>query len=64
MSEKLPLYVNMAALTKYIVPWSERTVRRKIEAEGFPAIKDAGGQFLFKRSEVDLWMKRHEVQAG
>lgn len=61
---KLPAYVNMALLVEHMVPWDERTVRRKIKEHGFPASKDEGGQYMFKRSEVELWFKRREVQAG
>lgn len=58
------MYLNMALLREHLVPWDERTVRRKIKDHGFPASKDEGGQYLFKRTDVESWIKRREVRAG
>lgn len=62
--KKEQLFMNMEMLREQLVPWSKDTVIRKIKTDGFPAIQDKGGQYMFKRTDVMLWFKRREVIAG
>lgn len=67
MSEKektIPMYLSVAQFQEYIASWSVETIKRKIKLHGLPAIKDEGGHWMFKRTAVEEWFKRREVQAG
>ena len=45
-----------------IIDWSDDTIRRRIKADGFPAIKATRG-YIFDRKEVELWFKRRVSKA-
>ena len=62
--KSLPVYLTMAQLRDRIVSWSEDTIRRKIKENGFPAIQDEGGRYIFPTKLVLEWFKRREVKAG
>lgn len=58
--KKIKQYLNMDQLIeKGIIPWSKKTLRRRIKDDGFPAIKDIGG-YLFDVDDVELWMKKRK----
>lgn len=61
--EKLPKYLTMKGLREHIVDWSDDTVRRRIK-EGFPAVQDETGRYLFPTQEVLDWMKRRTKRVG
>lgn len=46
-----------------IVPWSAKTIERRIKNEGLPAIKDTGG-WLVDLEDLDRWMKSRKVFDG
>ena len=59
--KKLREILTLKELNEEIINWSLCTVRRKIENDGFPAIRD-GNRFVFQRTKVLLWFKQREVQ--
>lgn len=57
-------WVNMQQLIEEkIVPWSKDTIRRRIESDGFPAIRDTSG-FLFDLEDVARWMHQRKINVG
>lgn len=56
-------YLTVEQFQEQIIPWSIDTIKRRIEGEGLPAIKDTNG-FVFNRKEVREWFKRREHQAS
>lgn len=61
--DKLPKFLNMRGFRAHICNWSDDTIRRRIQDEGLPAVKD-GRQYLFETQLVLEWFKRRQVQAG
>lgn len=62
-AKKAKRYLNMKQLLEEKVPWSQKTLERRILNDGFPAIKDVKG-FIFDEEDVDLWMKKRKVNLG
>lgn len=54
-------FLTYEELRTQIVDWSKDTVKRRIEHDGFPAVKD-GNSYLFPRAKVLLWFAKREVQ--
>jgi hypothetical protein len=46
-----------------VVPWSKDTIKRRIESDGFPAVKDVGG-YLFDLDDVARWMHQRKTNVG
>lgn len=46
-----------------ILPWSPKTIERRIKQEGLPAIKDTGG-WLVDLEDLDKWMRERKVYDG
>lgn len=63
MSEKLPRFLTTKEFQEHVVSWSRDTIRRRIENDGLPALRDHGN-YLFPRDEVIEWFKRRQVKAG
>jgi hypothetical protein len=59
--KKLRKYLTPEELQTEIVDWSRKTLERRIENEGFPAIKD-GNSWLIPADEADLWFKKRRKQ--
>lgn len=63
MGEKrLPMYLSLRELQEHIVTWNRDTVKKRVNEDGFPMIKDEKGQLLFPREQVLEWFKRREVR--
>ncbi len=43
-----------------IVPWSAKTIIRRIQFDGLPAIKDVNG-YLIDLDDLDKWLLRRKV---
>lgn len=59
----MPVFLTMRQLRESVVDWSDDTIKRKIKNDGFPAIQDEGGRYLFPTDKVMDWFKRRTVQA-
>lgn len=59
--KKMREYMTTEELLAEVIGWSERTLHRKIESEGFPVIRD-GNKRYFPRKEVDLWFKKRTAK--
>lgn len=47
-----------------LLPWkSWRTVKRKIDSEGFPAYLESG-HWYFDPTEVEIWFKRKKFKSA
>jgi hypothetical protein len=63
MGEKnLRKYITYDDFKQNVADWSYDTFKRRIDKEGFPAIKDGGG-YLIPVDEMDLWFKRRRVKS-
>lgn len=58
--KKLPMYLTFRQLNEEIVGWNRDTIRRRVQEDGFPMVKDEKGQLLFPRDAVMEWFKRRE----
>lgn len=56
---KTRAYITHQELQEKVVDWSKDTLKRRIENEGFPAIKD-GNSYLIPVEKMHLWFKRRE----
>jgi hypothetical protein len=57
-------WLNMQQLIEEkVVPWSKDTIKRRIESDGFPAVKDVGG-YLFDLDDVARWMHQRKTNVG
>lgn len=56
-------YMTFEQFQREVIPWSIDTFKRRVEEDGFPAIKDRGGWVVSRNAARD-WFKRREVQAG
>ncbi len=43
-----------------IVPWSAKTIVRRIQFDGLPAIKDVNG-YLIDLDDLNVWMNKRKV---
>lgn len=59
--KKLKKYLTPEELLAEVVSWSRKTLDRRIENEGFPAIRD-GNSWLFDMDEVELYFKKRRKQ--
>lgn len=50
-------FVTQKWLLENYVTWSEPTLRRRINEQGFPVIQDTGGR-MYDLDAVDLWFKK------
>lgn len=55
-------FMTYEELRNEIVDWSMDTVRRRIQNENFPHVRDGAG-YLFPRDKVLLWFKKREGQS-
>ena len=60
----LPMFLTFKQLRENVVSWNRDTIRKRVEEDGFPAIKDEKGMLLFPRDQVLDWFKRRTVRAG
>ncbi len=60
-SDKQRLYLTPDELKTEVVDWSRKTLQRRIENEGFPAIRD-GNSWLIPVDKMQLWFKKRENQ--
>lgn len=54
-------FMTFAEFREKVCDWSDDTLRRRIELEDFPAIRDKGG-WLIPREEAKLWFKKRPVK--
>jgi len=54
-------FMTYDELKDHVLNWSWDTVKRRIENDGFPAMK-VGNRFMFDPEKVRLWMKKREIQ--
>lgn len=54
-------FMTFQEFREKVCAWSDDTLRRRIEAEGFPAIKDKGG-YLIPRKEMYEWFTKRRTQ--
>lgn len=59
--KKLRAYLTPEELKNEIVDWSRKTLERRIESDGFPAIRD-GNSWLIPVDKMHLWFKKREKQ--
>lgn len=60
IARKIKQYLSPKQLfEKGIVPWSPKTIERRIKEEGLPAIKDVNG-WLIDLDDLDMWMKQRK----
>lgn len=59
-SKKLRRYLTPNELREKVVDWSNSTLKRRIQNEGFPAIKD-GNSILIPEKEMKLWFKKRGI---
>ncbi|WP_413581116.1 helix-turn-helix domain-containing protein [Bdellovibrio sp. HCB288] len=57
--KKLRRYLTPEEFQANIVDWSRKTLERRIQDEGFPAIRD-GNSWLIPVDKIDSWFKRRE----
>jgi hypothetical protein len=65
--KKLPMFLTPKQFRENIADWSDDTLRRKIQDEGFPAINIGAGErpkYSIPKDEALLWFKRRTVKAG
>lgn len=55
--KKLRKYLTPQELQESVVDWSRKTLERRIQDEGFPAIRD-GNSWLIPVAEIEAWFKR------
>lgn len=60
----LPLFLSAPELKEHVVTWSTDTLKKRIDEDGFPAIRDESGHYLFSTKDVLLWFKKREIRAG
>ena len=62
--KKLKRYLSPRQIhEEKILPWSAKTIERRIKNEGLPAVKDTGG-WLIDLDDLDRWMKQRKVYDG
>lgn len=59
--KKMREFLTPEELQESVVDWSRKTLERRIENEGFPAIRD-GNSWLIPRDKMALWFKKREKQ--
>lgn len=57
---KTRAYITPEELKEKVVDWSKSTLKRRIENEGFPAIRD-GNSYLIPVEKMHLWFKKREA---
>lgn len=53
-------YLTPQELKEQVVDWSKDTLKRRIENEGFPAIKD-GNSYLIPVDRMHIWFKKRGI---
>lgn len=61
-SKKLPTFLTTKGLQEHIIDWSDDTIRRRIQDDGFPAIQEKNGRYLFATKDVLEWFKRRTAK--
>lgn len=61
--KKLPMFLSLRELQENIVNWNRDTIKKRVNEDGFPMIKDEKGMLLFPLDKVMEWFKRREVKA-
>lgn len=63
MEKKQKLVLTYKEYCEEFPPWNKVTFKKKVEEEGFPAIKD-GKSWVMSRREVELWWKRKGLKVS
>lgn len=61
--KKIREYLTPEEFKNEIADWSIDTLKRRIEKDGFPAVKD-GNSILIPVEKARLWFKKREIQNG